>query len=182
MKNWNKVAIMTCISFFGTGLISKRMPGTIGSLFATILLIFTKPDLIPYIFVIFLVTGLYCCSLFFKQKDADLSDKDPGFIVIDEACGIYCCGIFLASVNHLSMIDFALSFFLFRFFDILKPWPIKQVEYRLKQGIHLFRINVRRAQNRNVNDRMAVIGIMIDDIMAAVYAILVHAVYIYLTS
>ncbi|MDR2598355.1 MAG: phosphatidylglycerophosphatase A [Holosporales bacterium] len=181
MKNWKEVAVLMCISFFGTGIISKRMPGTVGSFFATLLIIFTKPELIPYIFIIFLVAGLYCCSLFFKQKNIDFSDKDPGFIVIDEACGIYGCGIFLATVNHVSPIDFAMSFVLFRFFDIWKPWPIKQVEYRLKQGKHFFRVNVRSAHNRNVNDKLAVIGIMIDDIMAAVYATFVHAVYIYLT-
>ncbi|MDR1034350.1 MAG: phosphatidylglycerophosphatase A [Holosporales bacterium] len=190
MKSWKEIAVLGCVSFFGTGLISKRMPGTIGSFFASISLIFIQSELIPYFFIIFFALGLYCCFSFFKQKNINSIDKDPGFIVIDEVCGIYCCGIFLAIGNYVSLIDFAISFVLFRLFDILKPWPIRQVEQCLKRGKPFFRINTSRvhfkgiykAQNRNVNDKLAIVGIMIDDIMAAVYAILVHAVYIYLIS
>ncbi|MDR1476311.1 MAG: phosphatidylglycerophosphatase A [Holosporales bacterium] len=185
MQIWNKSSVLGCISFLGTGLITKKMPGTVGSFFASITLLFIPSWAIPYLFIVLLVIGLLGCSAFFKQqkKEGGIIDRDPGFIVIDEVCGIYCCGIFLMAVECISPTDFAISFALFRFFDILKPWPIKQIEGCLKNGKPLFRLSrkkVYRAQNRNIDDKLVVIGIMIDDILAAIYASLVHAVYIYL--
>jgi phosphatidylglycerophosphatase A len=154
--------ILTCISFLGTGLISRKMPGTVGSFFGSILMILIPSQLILYFFIITFLIGWLGCFLFFKQNKS-CEDKDPGFIVIDEVCGIFCCGTFLVLMNHACLYDFAVSFVLFRFFDILKPWPIRCVESYCEK-------------------KMAATGIMIDDILAAIYAMFVQAIYIYLVA
>jgi phosphatidylglycerophosphatase A len=72
--------------------------------------------------------------------------QDPGFVVIDEVAGQLTALIFApADVGHV-----LLAFALFRFFDILKPPPVRQLE-RLHGGL----------------------GIMVDDVAAGVYALLV---------
>jgi phosphatidylglycerophosphatase A len=71
---------------------------------------------------------------------------DPGFIVIDEVCG-QMIALFLVSP---SLLNLALSFALFRFFDIIKPFPV-----------------------RNAEGFPGGWGIMADDVVAGVFAALV---------
>ena len=66
---------------------------------------------------------------------------------MDEFCGQLLVLIFF----EISLLYYILSFILFRVFDILKPWPINLVDKRMKNSF----------------------GIFFDDILAAVYAILV---------
>jgi phosphatidylglycerophosphatase A len=76
--------------------------------------------------------------------------EDPGAIVIDEVAGQW-----LALVPApLDPLAYALAFLLFRLFDIWKPWPAGWADRHVKGGL----------------------GIMLDDLLAAVYAILVFAV------
>jgi phosphatidylglycerophosphatase A len=74
---------------------------------------------------------------------------DPGHVVIDEVAGqwiaLVACPVNLAHV--------ALAFLLFRVFDIVKPWPARQLE-NLHGGT----------------------GIMLDDVAAGIYALLVMLV------
>lgn len=70
--------------------------------------------------------------------------KDPGWIVIDEVAGQWLTLL----VAPLDPLCYALAFLIFRTFDILKPWPISWADRRLHGGL----------------------GIMLDDLMAAVYA------------
>jgi phosphatidylglycerophosphatase A len=72
-----------------------------------------------------------------------LGREDPSEVVIDEAAGFYVT-LFLLPITWQSV---ALGFLLFRFFDIVKPWPVRQAE-RLKGGL----------------------GIVMDDLLAGVYA------------
>jgi phosphatidylglycerophosphatase A len=72
--------------------------------------------------------------------------KDPSAIVIDEVAGQWLV-LLGAAPNPLSYV---LAFVLFRVFDIWKPWPVSWADRRLAGGL----------------------GIMLDDLLAAVYAVL----------
>lgn len=72
---------------------------------------------------------------------------DPSWIVIDEVVGQWLT--LLAA--PLSLLGYAAAFFLFRLFDIWKPWPIRWAERRVEGGV----------------------GIMSDDVLAAIYAAIV---------
>ena len=60
----------------------------------------------------------------------------------------------LAAIPTLSLPWIAIAFVLFRFFDILKPYPIRYFDQKLESGF----------------------GIMVDDVLAAVYALIVIAI------
>lgn len=70
--------------------------------------------------------------------------EDPGEIVIDEIAGII---ITLAGIP-LTVLSVIIGFFLFRFLDILKPFPIRNLEKKLSGGV----------------------GIVMDDVAAGVMA------------
>ena len=79
-----------------------------------------------------------------EKTEMELGRSDPGEIVIDELCGYL-----VAMVGHsVSFPSILTGFFLFRLFDIWKPWPIRLVDRKLKGGI----------------------GVMGDDILAGIYA------------
>ncbi|MBI5187462.1 MAG: phosphatidylglycerophosphatase A, partial [Nitrospirae bacterium] len=80
-----------------------------------------------------------------------LNDKDSRYIVIDEFIG------FLISVFYLPQTYgyIIAAFFLFRFFDILKPFPIRKIGLILSGGK----------------------GIMADDIVAALYTNLILQIW-----
>lgn len=126
-------------SFFYLGH-SPFMPGTIGSLGGLIVFFFVRINDILYAFsILFLFTlGV----LFAGEAEKVYRRKDPAMIVIDEACGMLLA-LFFVPFNLYSVI---LGFFLFRIFDILKPFPAKRLE-RLTGSL----------------------GIMFDDIVAALY-------------
>ena len=74
---------------------------------------------------------------------------DPGFVVIDEVVGQ---ALVLALAPH-NPWAYAAGFVLFRIADIVKPWPIRAIEAKFRNGF----------------------GIMVDDLAAAVYAAAVLA-------
>jgi len=76
-----------------------------------------------------------------------LGVADHGAIVWDE---IIAFAMVLA-VTPVSVLWYGIAFAAFRFFDILKPWPIRQFDARLKNGF----------------------GVMFDDALAAFYAVVV---------
>jgi phosphatidylglycerophosphatase A len=65
--------------------------------------------------------------------------------VLDEISGVLLTSL---AVVEKGVLAFALVFVFFRFFDIFKPWPIRDVDHSLKGGL----------------------GIMLDDLIAALYA------------
>ena len=73
-------------------------------------------------------------------------DRDPGWVVIDEVVGQWIT----LSALPINVFAYAIGFALFRLFDIWKPWPIRAVERRCGGGF----------------------GIMIDDVLAAIYALI----------
>jgi phosphatidylglycerophosphatase A len=115
-------------------------PGTFASILAVvILLLLPFPSLAAYIlFTLFLVI-LSVAAL----NALDLGDADPPYVVIDEFTGMY-----VAMAGHSPTVaSLIIGFILFRIFDILKPYPVKQAE-GLKKGY----------------------GIVADDVLAGIFA------------
>ena len=114
------------VTFFYIGNLAKA-PGTFASLFVVIVFfIFSKFLSIPVFFLIIILTiGLAFCSIPIYTKN--FKDKDKSEIVIDEVIGqsiaLIPTLIFVGS-NSQQFYSCLLSFLFFRFFDILKPFPI----------------------------------------------------------
>ena len=132
------------LSVLGIGY-SPFAPGTCGSLIALPVswLLTSKIGIFATASLIIL---LLLAGIIIANKLID-QNKDPAWIVMDEFCGQLLVLIFF----EISLLYYILSFILFRVFDILKPWPINLVDKRMKNSF----------------------GIFFDDILAAVYAILV---------
>ena len=126
-------------SFFYLGH-SPFMPGTMGSLGGLIVYFLVRNNDILYAFAILFLFTLGV--LFAGEAEKVYKRKDPAMIVIDEACGMLLA-LFFVPFNLYSVI---LGFFIFRVLDILKPPPARRME-RLTGSL----------------------GIMFDDIIAALY-------------
>ena len=129
---------------FGSGL-SPKAPGTVGTIVAIpIYLLYSQLALINYFILLILLIFI---SFYIAGKSAELLGvHDHGGIVIDEICG-YLVTMLFAPVNWQAII---LGFVFFRVFDIFKPWPIKWLDQRIPGGV----------------------GIVVDDLMAGIYALL----------
>lgn len=118
-------------------------PGTAGSV-AAILCVVAFPQHILWIALASILPAIWAAGLHAKSKGA----KDPQEVVADEVVGQW---IALAGAVHLTTITpWLLAFGLFRLFDIWKPFPVRQFE-KLPGGV----------------------GIVMDDVMAGIYAALV---------
>ena len=140
----NPIHFITC--GFGTGAF-PWMPGTVGTLFAVPLTIMLSHTSVAFYiaFCVFLfLIGVYGC----EKTNRDFGSSDHPATVIDEiaAFPITLIGIPLTGFHLL------IAFFLFRFFDIVKPWPICWFDQHVHGGF----------------------GVMLDDLLAALatYAIL----------
>ncbi len=130
---------------FGSGL-APWAPGTFGTLAALPLFLLLQglpslPMLLAVLAGLFLL-GIPLCQVTGK----DLGVADHGAIVWDEIVAV-CLVWALLPVTSLWLL---LGFIVFRAFDILKPWPIRQFDARLKNGF----------------------GVMFDDLLAAGYSLL----------
>ena len=128
MKNIKKILV----TFFGLGFI-PRAPGTFGTLGAAavyLALAFFDVNAIV-LFVLWVLTTALCIILAPWAKEHFHSD-DPKQFVLDEVAGFFFTMIFIPFQRF--WLATALGFVLFRFFDILKPFPIKRAE-RLPQNI-----------------------------------------------
>ena len=98
-------------------------PGTFGSLLALILWFWINPSLLTMTLLIsiFLILSYYTISSELSQTE----EKDPQYIVVDEAIGMW---IALLAVNY-HMHAIMLAFILFRFLDIFKPSFISRSQY-----------------------------------------------------
>lgn len=126
-------------SFFYLGH-SPFMPGTMGSLGGLVVYFLVRNNEILYAFSILFL--FFLGVLFAGEAEKIYKRKDAGMIVIDEACGMLISLFFVP----YSLFAVILGFLLFRISDILKPWPAKRME-RLTGSL----------------------GIMFDDIVAALY-------------
>lgn len=102
-------------------------PGTYGSVFACILLYFSPSVFAHPLFIIVLIV-----AALIVLNGLTLESNDPGYVVIDEVVGM-----FVAMAGHsITLLSLMAGFGLFRFFDIVKPYPIRRVEaFRKGYGI-----------------------------------------------
>jgi phosphatidylglycerophosphatase A len=131
-------------TFFGVGRI-RIAPGTWTSLIVSLIVYFIPPPSLPFsllalatgiVFVVGIPAAAAC--------EAHFQKKDPRQCVIDEVAGQMICFWFLPHTIGF----YGAAFLLFRFFDILKPFPIKASE-KIPHGI----------------------GIMLDDVLAGFYTL-----------
>jgi phosphatidylglycerophosphatase A len=135
-------------TWFGAGLLPV-MPGTWGSL-AALPCAWAIRSLwgiagLAIAAAIVFAVGCWAAGTIAKSRGV----KDPDMIVIDEVAAQWLV-LLPASLHPLS---YALAFLLFRIFDIWKPWPVGWADRRIDGGL----------------------GIMLDDLLAAVYAALVFS-------
>lgn len=97
-------------------------PGTLGSLVAFFVFISLKPSILIHFIILFFVIPLGVISSRYAEKV--FNERDSKKIVIDEFCG-YLVSVILLPLNLFYTLS---AFFLFRFFDILKPFPIRKIE------------------------------------------------------
>jgi phosphatidylglycerophosphatase A len=134
------------ISFgFGSGL-ARNAPGTFGTLAAFPLYWLLAPLLPDELFIVFLIAafalGVWVCDITGKV----LGVSDYGGIVWDEIVAFMLVLLFTPPGWYWSLLAFAL----FRFFDIIKPPPIRYFDSNWHGGL----------------------GVMFDDLLAAGYALL----------
>ncbi len=99
-------------------------PGTWGSLAAVIGWGLWLQYLDPLVFII-LIISIFIIGVFTTNIIIDhTGEKDPSRVVIDEMAGQWLGLLMLPD----GMLYIAGAFILFRFLDILKPWPIRQLE------------------------------------------------------
>jgi len=110
-------------TFLGTGFFPVA-PGTAAS-FITMLLFRLGIYKLSWPFQALIIVALFIAGGAASTRYARLLNrKDPGRIVIDETCG-QLIALFLVTPGWKELL---LAFFLFRIFDIIKPYPIKKLE------------------------------------------------------
>ncbi|HMA53105.1 MAG TPA: phosphatidylglycerophosphatase A, partial [Acidobacteriota bacterium] len=115
-------------TFFGLGLVPFA-PGTAASAAAALGYILGLHGLSRPLYGLLVVVLFFAGTAAAGRYALELGRPDPGRIVIDEVCGQLIALAFLP--GH--WLPVGLSFALFRFFDIIKPWPIRKLE-RLPGG------------------------------------------------
>ncbi|MDO5680520.1 MAG: phosphatidylglycerophosphatase A [Pelistega sp.] len=149
---WVKQSVHRLFAFgFGSGLI-KPAPGTWGTLMAWALWLPLSSLISHDIWMAVFLFLMYVYGVFICQKvTQDMGVADHGGVVWDEIVAFW---LVLFVITPLPLIWQAVAFGVFRFFDIIKPWPIAFFDERLKNGF----------------------GVMWDDIIAALYSLFVIAV------
>ena len=138
---------------FGVGY-SPVAPGTLGTLVAIPIYYFLSENPSP-LYEITLI-GFFFLSVWISENaEVFFRKKDDSRIVIDEMMGFLITMLWVPKTT----LFIILGFILFRFFDILKPFPIRHLEKRLKGGF----------------------GVVLDDVMAGVYANVMLQIISYFT-
>ena len=149
------------VTFFGIGYV-KIAPGTFASLVTSIIFFclfrfyisIEHFPILGLIIISFFVYSLYAI----KTIENEFEQKDARQIVIDEVIGQSIPILFIEYIAYLKIQSFGAdlylyiaSFFLFRFFDILKPFPIRYFDKNYKNSF----------------------GVLFDDVLAGVYTLVV---------
>ena len=153
------------VTMFGLGKI-KFMPGTFGSLATTIFLFYLfqtlniSSDIILIVWIIIFIYSFYAVS----THTRDSKDKDPREIIIDEFLG-QSIPIYLYEISHVTtkesneaIIYYGLFFILFRYFDIMKPFPVSFFDKNFKNSF----------------------GVIMDDICAGLYVVLTLVCFMFI--
>ena len=144
----SRVSLLNPVHFlafgFGSGL-APKMPGTFGTLAALPLVVllshYASFSIYLIVTILVCVAGIWICG----KTAEDMGVHDDSSIVWDEVAGML---ITMLAVP-LSWETLLVGFVLFRFFDILKPWPISYLDKHVHGGL----------------------GIMIDDVLAGLFAV-----------
>lgn len=129
----------------GTGL-SPVAPGTVGTVLGVVLAWLLQSlgmELKLIVGLALVVSGVWICG----ESARRVGVHDHSGIVWDEIAAMYL----ILLLVPVSLLGWAAAFALFRLFDIWKPWPIRDLDHRLHGGL----------------------GIMLDDLVAALYAALI---------
>ncbi|EAR11023.1 phosphatidylglycerophosphatase A [Reinekea blandensis] len=151
-RRWNNHWVHFLAFGFGSGAAPKA-PGTFGTVAAIpVYLLLAQLPLVAYLVVLVLAfaLGVYLCG----QASKDMGVHDHGGIVWDEFVGFWITMI--AVPVHWTLI--VVGFLLFRFFDIIKPFPIGWLDKRVHGGL----------------------GIMIDDVIAGLFALAILQLILFL--
>ena len=157
MSNNNKISARTVLTDpvhllafgLGTGL-SPVAPGTVGTVLGVVLAWLTLDlgfNVQIGIAIVLVLAGIWICD----NSSRRLGQHDPGGIVWDEIAAMYI----VLLVAPPTITAWILAFGLFRAFDIVKPWPIRDLDHSIGGGL----------------------GIMLDDLVAALYAAILLALY-----
>ena len=128
---------------FGAGL-APRAPGTAGSVVGALIAWWSLALPFPWRVAsaaAAVAVGIFVCG----ESARRLNAHDHPGIVLDEIAALLAAALVL---QERSVPGIVLLLVLFRIFDIAKPWPIRDVDHRLGGGL----------------------GIMLDDLIAALYA------------
>ncbi|MDA7705398.1 phosphatidylglycerophosphatase A [Rickettsiales bacterium] len=153
------------LTFFYIGLI-KKAPGTFGSFAAVIFWILVNyflPKINIFWPIFLIIITLYGC-IFIKNYSRGSYNIDDKSIVIDEVLGqiltlevvFYYFNLEYNIFNQSNILIIFLCFMTFRFFDIIKIFPINIIDQKFKTGF----------------------GVMLDDLMAAIFAIICSIIII----
>ena len=145
------------VTMFGLGKI-KLIPGTFGSL-ATVIILYFLFHILKISSSIILI-GIIIIFIYsfpaIKNHTKDSKNKDPGEIIIDEFIG-QSIPIYLYEISHgtekspdEAIIFYGICFILFRFFDIMKPFPVNFFDKNFKNSF----------------------GVIMDDVFAGLYVVL----------
>ena len=145
------------VTMFGLGKI-KFIPGTFGSLATTIILFYLfhilniSSNIILIVLIIIFIYSFVAVESHIKNSE----NKDPGEIIIDEFLG-QSIPIYLYEISHgttkesgEALIYYSIFFILFRYFDIMKPFPVNFFDKNFKNSF----------------------GVIMDDICAGLYVVL----------
>lgn len=135
---------------FGSGL-SPLAPGTVGTLWAWLVFVVADPLLTPLAWAGVLGAGLLVGIWACERTSRDLGVADHGSVVWDEILAFWLVLLFVPQDFSSQLLAFAL----FRFFDIVKPPPIRHFDEKIKNGF----------------------GTMLDDLLAAFYTLFVFALH-----
>jgi len=163
IKTFNSILV----TMFGLGKI-KFMPGTLGSLATTIFLFYLfhslniSSNIILIGLIIIFIYSFYAVSTHTESS----KNKDPGEIIIDEFLG-QSIPIYLYEISHgttkesdQAIVYYALFFILFRYFDIMKPFPVNFFDKNFKNSF----------------------GVIMDDICAGLYVVLTVVCFMFIKS
>ena len=130
------------LAFGGGAGLAPKAPGTVGSLWGVVLAWLTAawpPSGQAALLLLVFVAGIWICG----ESARRLGEHDHPGIVWDEIAGCYLTLLFSGG----EVLWLATGFLAFRVFDIWKPWPIRDLDHRLRGGA----------------------GIMLDDIVAGAF-------------
>jgi phosphatidylglycerophosphatase A len=155
MRGWGEKGINHFILFFATGFgvgYSAIAPGTLGTLITIPIYYFLSAIQSP-IYEVTLIAFFFLSVWISDNAEIFFGKKDDPRIVIDEMMGFLITMLWVPKTT-LSIVA---GFFLFRFFDIVKPYPIRRLERRWRGGY----------------------GVVLDDVMAGIYGnIVLHLIYL----